>query len=569
MAGLIGKSKVQNGCEINYVQNKKYPNSSEKVYPNPNVSNKGLLKNPYNTINVPVPVAGERPLRITTDIYGRVFARSEVLSDPNVTNNNLLKNPYNNLSEPVPEKRIMSRQRIKEINNKSLPEFMRKNIGVSELAMKLLMMVKNKNVKLFTIKIMTYLVTKRLSDAQIALGAQGQQQILQAVNIYSQLISVTKKINTEYGYNEIQLTSQLEPQVATYEAQLILLLPFLGQASPPDIDAQITTAIADLALLSNALSRMFEQDNMIQPTTTLPAAAIIAMGGVAPAAVMPVAIPPAGGGGGGVGGGVGGAGGGGAGAGGNAGGAGGNVGGAGGGGALGGGGTGGSAGMGGSASGSGLGSNPTRVPPALPPKTSRTYGSGVSGYATPANIPAGVGGKSSATPPSLLTPVSSAGATLGGVQQPQPQQQPPADAPPLLIDPDKPAPTKASVRALAESVGVDPDKLTILSIDQVTKLDVLIRFIRDGLIKYESDGGIPKEKMARFRRTIAQIDRYRNFLFSPNPTARLGDITDWLIDEYNFFFQAQGGQGRKKRSMIQKGSGKVLYRKHQISHKVY
>ena len=177
MAGLY-RGKIQDGCEINYMQSKKYPNSSEKVYPNNNVSNKGLLKNPYNTINEPVAVSGKRPLQITTDIWGNVYSRNETMLIPNVTNNNLLKNPYNNLSEPVAEKKVLSQQKIKDINNKILPDFMLKNKGVSELAMKCLLMINNKNVKLMTISLMKYLVTKKIDDIRIN---KDTQKILSAI----------------------------------------------------------------------------------------------------------------------------------------------------------------------------------------------------------------------------------------------------------------------------------------------------------------------------------------------------------------------------------------------------
>ena len=145
MAGFIRGIKMQNDCEISYVQNKKYPTSKEKVYPNPNVSNKGLLKNPYNTINEPIPSPGKRPLMITSDIYGNVYARSITELMPNVTNSKLLKNPNNNLNEIAPTKKVLSRQQIKDINSKMMPDFMRNNRGISELAMKCLMMINERN----------------------------------------------------------------------------------------------------------------------------------------------------------------------------------------------------------------------------------------------------------------------------------------------------------------------------------------------------------------------------------------------------------------------------------------
>jgi hypothetical protein len=290
MAGLY-RGKVQDGCEINYMQSKKYPNSSEKVYPNNNVSNKGLLKNPYNNISEPIAKPGQRPLRITTDMWGNVYARSDTMLVPGVTNSNLLKNPFNNLSEPVPEKKILSNQKIKDINNKLLPNYMLKNKGVSELAMKCLLMINNKHVKLLTISLMKYLVTKKVDDVRIAGDAQ---KILSALNIYSQLIDNAKKIYMDFGNDESQLADALKPFIMQYEAQLIHLLPFLGNPIRDDaaMNVEISQSLAELAALSNALSRLFDQDKSISSSTTLSMNDIIAQGGIPPNAVPPTPIVP-------------------------------------------------------------------------------------------------------------------------------------------------------------------------------------------------------------------------------------------------------------------------------------
>lgn len=295
MSGLY-RGKVQNDCPITYMQGRKFPNSSETVKPVANVSNKGLLKNPYNTISEPIAKPGLRPERITTDMWGNVYARSDTMLVPGVTNNNLLKNPFNNLSEPVPEKKVLSHQKIKDINSKNIPEFMRKNVGITDLAMKMLMMIRNKNVKLFTIRLITYLVTKNLNDIQIDLGAAGEQQILQAVNIYNQLIAHAKRINVDYGGNEDQLTENLYPYVHSYVEQLILLIPALGLAELPDIEKRLSGALADLAAVSSALNRLFDQDKAMEPSSILSALDIVRLGGIQAASVPVVVIPAVGGG---------------------------------------------------------------------------------------------------------------------------------------------------------------------------------------------------------------------------------------------------------------------------------
>ena len=146
----IGNGGVD--CQISYMQGKKYPNAGEIVKPVQGVTNSTLLKNPYNTINEPIAKPGQRPLRITTDNRGNVFARSETMLVPGVTNNNLLKNPYNILNEPVPEKATLSLQRIKDINNKSLPDYVTENRGINEVMLQILTMIDDKPVKLITIQ---------------------------------------------------------------------------------------------------------------------------------------------------------------------------------------------------------------------------------------------------------------------------------------------------------------------------------------------------------------------------------------------------------------------------------
>ena len=154
----IGNGGVD--CAISYMQGKKYPNAGEIVKPVQGVTNNTLLKNPYNTINEPIAKPGQRPLRITTDNRGNVFARSETMLVPGVTNNNLLKNPYNILEEPVPEKATLSLQRIKDINSKSLPDYITENRGINEVMLQILTMISDKPVKLITIQLLKILITK-------------------------------------------------------------------------------------------------------------------------------------------------------------------------------------------------------------------------------------------------------------------------------------------------------------------------------------------------------------------------------------------------------------------------
>lgn len=279
MAGLY-RGKVQDNSEITYVQNKKFPNSSEKVYPNPKVSNNNLLKNPYNTISEPIAKAGERPARITHDYWGNIASYSSELMVVNVTNNNLLKNPNNTLTETAPEKKVLSHQQIKDINNKVLPNFMLRNKGITELAMKFLLLISDKRVKLITIGLMKLLVTRRSDHVFLE---QDKQKLLDALSIYDQSMTQARSIHQSFGDDETRLTEGLYPIVTSYEQQISLLFKKLMETQNLlDLDGLVTQQLAELATLSNGLTRIFEQNNMISPSSTLSTQQIIEAGNVDP-----------------------------------------------------------------------------------------------------------------------------------------------------------------------------------------------------------------------------------------------------------------------------------------------
>ena len=290
MAGLY-RGKVQSDCPITYVQNKKYPTSSEKVYPNYNVTNKGLLKNPYNTVNEPVGQLGERPKMITTDMYGNVYARSITETVSNVSNSTLLKNPHNLKEEVAPEKKVLSMQRIKDINSKSLPDFLSGNKGITELAMKLLLMITNPQIKLVTIALMKLLVTKNANHPELE---KERQKIIGALNLYNQLLASSRNAYKNFGGSDTSLNNALLPLVQQYETAISQLLPFINSPPPANINEQISQQLAELAILSNSLTRMFEQNNIIDPSTVLTTQQILDAGQVNPLMANPVAIPATG-----------------------------------------------------------------------------------------------------------------------------------------------------------------------------------------------------------------------------------------------------------------------------------
>jgi len=250
-------------CEISYMQGKKYPNSGDIVKPVQGVSNRTLLRNPYNTLNEPIANSGSRPERITTDNRGNVFARSETNLIPGVTNNTLLKNPNNIKSIAVGEKRALSLQRIKDINNKLLPSYLTENKGVNEVMLQILTMIEDKPVKLITIQLLKILITKNVS----ALQDKNQQKMLDALNAFDLCLTEGRRTFRENTLSPTSIPEKIRPAVDRYVARIKQIYGNL--VATPQTDADIQTGLSELGLLSNALTRMFEYNNAIDPSNTL------------------------------------------------------------------------------------------------------------------------------------------------------------------------------------------------------------------------------------------------------------------------------------------------------------
>ena len=259
----IGNGGVD--CQISYMQGKKYPNAGDIVKTVPGISNRTLLKNPYNTINEPIAHPGQRPLMITTDNRGNVFARSETNLIAGITNDTLLKNPNNIKSVAVGEKRTLSLQRIKDINNKMLPSYITENKGINEVMLQIVTMIENKQVKLITIQLLKILVTKQVPVRT----AHTEQKVLQALNYLDLVLTEGRRIFKENTLSPTNIPTALRPAINVYVESIIKLYNINSRVDPPNIDREIQTGLAELGLLSNALTRMFEYNNSIDPSNTL------------------------------------------------------------------------------------------------------------------------------------------------------------------------------------------------------------------------------------------------------------------------------------------------------------
>lgn len=237
-----------------------FPDSRATVLLRDDVSNRNMLKNPYNTKNEVPPVRGLRPPMITADNLGNVFARSKVGLVEGVTNINMLQNPYNTQSEPIVEPRVLTRQLINDINNKKLPKYITENKGVGELAYRLLSSMINNGVKLVTIEILrSYISGKKFST----MLDPGGHKVGRAIAYYQQLLSDAKKL-LKMG----QLNENIKLILDKYTKGLISVL---GESVLQTVDyIKIDEAMKQLALMSGVLSRLFNQQNALEPSNLVP-----------------------------------------------------------------------------------------------------------------------------------------------------------------------------------------------------------------------------------------------------------------------------------------------------------
>lgn len=237
-----------------------FPTSKATVILRDDVTNRNMLKNPYNTKNESPPIGGLRPTIIGADKLGNVFARSKVGLVEGVTNINMLQNPYNTLSDPVLEPRVITMQLIKDINNKKLPKYITENKGVGEMAYRLLSAMMNNGVKLITIEMLrSYISGKKFTT----ILDPGGQKVGRAIAYYEQLLSDAKKLQ-KLG----QLDSNIKLINDKYTKGLVSVF---GETILQPVEyTQINEAMKQLALMSGVLSRLFNQQNALEPSNLVP-----------------------------------------------------------------------------------------------------------------------------------------------------------------------------------------------------------------------------------------------------------------------------------------------------------
>lgn len=240
--------------------NRTFPNAKEIVIARSDVSNRTLLKNPYNNKSDPHDIAGLRPLRQTTDNRGNVFAVSTIEKIEGITNLSLLQNPNRIQEDPTDTPRTLSLQVIKDINSGKLPKYIREDRGVNQIAYMILQFMKDNGVKMATIAMLKSFITgHKLS----VLLDKGGQFVTRAFSFFRQLMDASSKL-----YKKGILDISLDDLVTKYTTGLVSVYGpiILNEVS----HAEISNALKELGALSGVLSRLFRDQNAIEPNKLVP-----------------------------------------------------------------------------------------------------------------------------------------------------------------------------------------------------------------------------------------------------------------------------------------------------------
>jgi len=238
-----------------------FPNAKATVIFRNDVSNKNLLKNPFRTQSEPVGPAGvqNRPVRITTDNRGNVFATSIVEMNTGVSNKNLLHNPYRFRTDPDDDPRTLTLKVIKDINASTTPKYIRENRGIDEIAFIILQHLQDNGVKLVTISLLkSYMTGVRLNS----ILDQGGQHVTRAFDVFNQLINTSKKL-----YITGQLDIKMPSLLLGYSQSLKSIF---GDVILQDVTPMVMiAAVQDLNSVSTVLSKLVNAQNSISPSTNL------------------------------------------------------------------------------------------------------------------------------------------------------------------------------------------------------------------------------------------------------------------------------------------------------------
>jgi len=237
-----------------------YPNAKTTVIARTDVSNKNLLKNPFNNLSDPPDDPGLRPFRKTTDNFGNVFATSTVDAPRNITNLGLLQNPWRFREDPVDEPRTLSLQVIKDINKGKLPRYIREDKGIDQIAYMILEYLSDNGIKLVTIALLKSFITGHRLHSLLD---KGSQHVSRAFTFFSKLMDAARKL-----YKQGVLADKMDNLIQDYVDGLYDVYGDIVMKNVSHLE--IKAGLQELGALSGVLSRLFRTQNALEPQRLVP-----------------------------------------------------------------------------------------------------------------------------------------------------------------------------------------------------------------------------------------------------------------------------------------------------------
>jgi hypothetical protein len=238
-----------------------YPNASATVIFRNDVSNKNLLKNPFRTSGIPVGPVGvqNRPPNKMVDDRGAMYGGSVSVLRKDITNTNLLMNPYRFKTDPIDEPRTLSRQVILDINSGKMPQYIRENRGIDEIAFMIVKALPDNGVKLATLSMLkSYITGTRLQSVL----DQGGQNVVKAFDVFNQLVVTCTSL-----YKTGMLQVKLPGLLLKYSEDIAKV--FNESVLQPVSPILMFTAINELSSVSSVLTKLFRSQNAISPPTNV------------------------------------------------------------------------------------------------------------------------------------------------------------------------------------------------------------------------------------------------------------------------------------------------------------
>jgi len=246
---------------LDAAQQRTFPNSKEEVIFRNDVSNRNLLQNPFRTSGIAVGPVGvqNRPVNPMVDDRGAMYGGSVSVLRKNITNSTLLHNPYRFKTDPIDDPRTLTRQVINDINTGKVPQYIRENKGIDEIAFMIVKSLTDNGVKLATLSMLkSYITGMRLQSVL----DQGGQNVTKAFDVLNQLVVTSKSL-----YKTGMLGMKLPALLLQYSENIAKI--FGDTVLQPVSPMLMFTAIQDLASVSSILTKLFRAQNSVSTPTNV------------------------------------------------------------------------------------------------------------------------------------------------------------------------------------------------------------------------------------------------------------------------------------------------------------